>query len=433
MLPPLRVGVAGLGIVGASVLRLLERQRRTLELRTGRAIIVTGVSARARGRDRGMDLSDAEWHDDPVSLAQSGGIDLFVELIGGAEGPALEATKAALAAGKSVVTANKAMLAHHGLALAKAAEAKGVGLRFEASVAGGIPIVKTLREGLVGNSIERVYGILNGTCNYILSRMEAEKLSFADCLSAAQKLGYAEADPTFDIGGFDTAHKLAILTSLAFGTAVDAEAVAVEGIDSITLDDLQAADELGYRIKLLGVAKRTASGIEQRVHPTMVRKSSAIAQIMGVTNAVVVNADAVREMTLAGPGAGGDATASAVVADIADIAKGDRTPGFGLPAYSLALLERAPLQAHEGGYYIRLALHDRPGAAAAVAMRMAESQISLESIIQRSQPGANADAPVPVTFITHATHEDALRRAVDAVVADGHIAAKPQVIRIERE
>ena len=433
MLPPLRVGVAGLGTVGASVLRLLERQRRTLELRTGRAIIVTGVSARSRDRDRGIDLSNAEWHDDPVSLARSSGIDLFVELIGGAEGPALEATKAALEAGKSVVTANKAMLAYHGLALAKAAEAEGAGLRFEASVAGGIPIVKTLREGLVGNTIERVYGILNGTCNYILSRMEAEKLSFTDCLSAAQKLGYAEADPTFDIGGFDPAHKLAILTSLAFGTAVDAEAVAVEGIESITLDDLQAADDLGYRIKLLGVAKRTASGIEQRVHPTMVRKSSAIAQIMGVTNAVVVNADAVREMTLAGPGAGGDATASAVVADIADIAKGDRTPGFGLPASSLVPLERAPLQAHEGGYYIRLSLHDRPGAAAAVAMRMAESQISLESIIQRSQPGANADAPVPVTFITHATHEDALRRAVDAVVADGHIAAKPQVIRIERE
>ena len=433
MLPPLRAGVAGLGTVGASVLRLLERQRRTLELRTGRAIIVTGVSARSRGRDRGIDLSNAEWHDDPVALARSGDIDLFVELIGGSDGPALDATKAALESGKSVVTANKAMLAHHGLALAKIAEAKGVGLRFEASVAGGIPIVKTLREGLVGNSIERVYGILNGTCNYILSRMEAEKISFADCLSAAQKLGYAEADPTFDIGGFDTAHKLAILTSLAFGTAVDAEAVAVEGIESITLDDLQAADDLGYRIKLLGVAKRTSSGIEQRVHPTMVRKSSAIAQIMGVTNAVVVNADAVREITLAGPGAGGDATASAVVADIADIAKGDRTPGFGLPVASLAPLERAPLQAHQGGYYIRLSLHDRPGAAAAVAMRMAESQISLESIIQRSQPGANADAPVPVTFITHATHEDALRRAVDAVVADGHIAAKPQVIRIERE
>jgi homoserine dehydrogenase len=388
---------------------------------------------RDRGRDRGLDLSRLEWHDDPVRLARSPSIDVFVELIGGSDGPALEATRAALAAGKSVVTANKAMLAHHGLALAAQAEAKGLGLRFEASVAGGIPIVKVLREGLAGNETARVYGILNGTCNYILSRMEAEQLSFAECLAAAQQLGYAEADPTFDIGGFDTAHKLAILTSLAFGTAVDAEAVAVEGIESITLGDIQAAADLGYRIKLLGVAKRTAAGIEQRVHPTMVPKSSAIAQIMGVTNAVVVNADAVRETMLSGPGAGGEATASAVVADLADLARGDVSPGFGLPAHALKTLERAPLQAHEGGYYIRLALHDRPGAAAAVAMRMAEAKISLESIVQRSQPGAQPGVPVPVTFITHATHEDAIHRAVAAVIADGHIAAKPQVIRIERE
>lgn len=434
MLPPLRVGVAGLGTVGAAVLRLLERQRPTLELRCGRAIVVTAVSARDRGRARGLDLAGIAWHDDPVALAQSPDIDIFVELIGGADGPALAATQAAIAAGKSVVTANKAMLAHHGSELAASAEAQKRALRIEASVAGGIPIVKTLREGLVGNTVERVYGILNGTCNYILSRMEAEKISFDACLKDAQALGYAEADPTFDIGGFDTAHKLAILTSLAFGTKVDAEAVAVEGIESITLADLQAADDLGYRVKLLGVAKRTASGIEQRVHPTMVPKSSAIAQIMGVTNAVVANADAVRETMLSGPGAGGEATASAVVADIADIAKGDLSPCFGLPANALSTLERAPMQTHEGGYYVRVSLFDRPGAAAAIAMRMAEMQISLESIVQRSKPGArDAAAAVPVTFITHATHEGAIRRAVEAVVADGHIAEKPQVIRIERE
>lgn len=433
MLPPLRVGVAGLGTVGAAVLRLLERQRHTLELRCGRAVVVTAVSARDRSRDRGIDLAGLAWHDDPVLLAQSAEIDVFVELIGGAEGPALAATQAAIAAGKSVVTANKAMLAHHGLDLAASAEMQERALRIEASVAGGIPIVKTLREGLVGNTIERVYGILNGTCNYILSRMEAEKISFAACLADAQALGYAEADPTFDIGGFDTAHKLAILTSLAFGTKVDAEAVAVEGIETITLADLQAADDLGYRVKLLGVAKRTASGIEQRVHPTMVPKSSAIAQIMGVTNAVVVNADAVRETMLSGPGAGGEATASAVVGDIADIAKGDLSPCFGLPASALSRLDRAPMQTHEGGYYVRVSLFDRPGAAAAIAMRMAEMQISLESIVQRSKPGRGTDAAVPVTFITHATHEGAIRRAVAAVVADGHVAEKPQVIRIERE
>ncbi len=432
MLPPLRVGVAGLGTVGAAVLRLLQRQQHALELRCGRAIVVAAVAARDRALDRGVDLAGFAWHDDPIALARSADIDVFVELIGGAGGVALAATQAALAAGKPVVTANKAMLASRGLELAKAAEAKGVALRIEAAVAGGIPIVKTLREGLVGNRVERVYGILNGTCNYILSRMEAERLSFAECLADAQALGYAEADPTFDIGGFDTAHKLAILTSLAFGTAVDADAVAVEGIETITLADLQAADDLGYRVKLLGVAKRTASGIEQRVHPTMVPKSSAIAQITGVTNAVVVNADAVRETTLSGPGAGGEATASAVVADLADVARGDRTPCFGLPVASLAELERAPMQLHQGGYYVRLALYDRPGAAAAIAMRMAEMQISLESIVQRARPGSQA-ASVPVTFITHATHEGAIRKAVEAVVADGHIAEKPQVIRIERE
>ena len=431
MSAPLRIGVAGLGTVGAAVLRVLARRADGLAARTGRPIEVTGVCAR-----RARDVGGAAWYDDPVALATSPDVDCLVELIGGEGGPALDAVRAALASGKSVVTANKAMIARHGTELAAAAETAGVALRFEAAVAGGVPIVKTLREGLAGNAVERVYGILNGTCNYILSRMEAEKLSFADCLAEAQRLGYAEADPTFDIGGFDTAHKLAILTSLAFGTRVDAEAVAVEGIETITLADLQAADDLGYRVKLLGVAKRTGSGIEQRVHPTMVPKSSAIAQVMDVTNAVVVNADAVRELTLAGPGAGGEATASAVVADIADVAGGDRSPPFGMPATALAPLHRASIDTHEGGYYLRLALHDRPGAAAAVAMRMADEGISLESIVQRSRPagrGVVPQGPVPVTFITHPTPERAIRAAIAAVVGDGHIAETPQVIRIERE
>lgn len=435
MSPPLRVGVAGLGTVGAAVLHVLRRQQEALIQRTGRAIEVVGVSARDRDKALRLGIEQMTWHDDPVELAARPDVDCFVELIGGEGGVALASVRRALETGKSVVTANKAMLARNGLELARAAEAKGVALRFEASVAGGIPVVKTLREGLAANRIERVYGILNGTCNYILSRMEAEKLSFADCLKDAQRLGYAEADPTFDIGGFDTAHKLAILTSLAFGTAVDADAVAVEGIEQITLADLQAADDLGYRIKLLGVAKRTASGIEQRVHPTMVPKTSAIAQVMGVTNAVVVNADAVRELTLSGPGAGGEATASAVVADLADVARGDRGPTFGIPADRLSPLVRASIEAHEGGYYIRCALYDRPGAAAAIAMRMAEKGISLESIVQRSRAasGSASQTPVPVTFITHATPERAVREAIAGVIADGHIAEKPQVIRIERE
>ena len=434
---PLRVGIAGLGTVGASVIQLLHNQSNALSNLTGRSIRVTGISARDRNRDRGVDVSGMAWFDDPVALAKSPEIDLFVELMGGSDGPARAAVEAALHAGKPVVTANKALLATHGMSLARIAEDKHVALAFEASVAGGIPVVKTLREGLAGNSIQRVYGILNGTCNYILSKMEQEGLSFSECLVEAQRLGYAEADPTFDIGGFDTAHKLAILTSLAFGTAIDAEAIHVEGIQSISLADLRSADELGFRIKLLGVAQRTARGIEQRVHPTMVPKSSPIAQVMGVLNAVTIDADAVKELTLVGPGAGGLATASAVVADIADIARGIRSAPFGRRTDDLEVVERIPMQRHEGGYYIRLMVHDRPGAVAAIATRMAERGISLESIMQRrsltskgySQPGG----AVPVVLITYATTETLIREALEKVVVDGTIAEAPQLIRIERE
>ncbi|MGO8738699.1 homoserine dehydrogenase [Rhodoblastus sp.] len=428
----LRVGIAGLGTVGAAVMRLLEAQSADLAARTGKKIVVTGVSARDPARERGVNLSGATWFTTPMELAASENIDLFVELIGGDEGPARDSVEAALSAGKSVVTANKALLAKHGIALARLAEQHHTALAFEASVAGGIPIVKTLREGLAGNSIERVYGILNGTCNYILSQMELEGLSFAECLAEAQKLGYAEADPTFDIGGFDTAHKLAILASLAFGVKLDAEAISIEGIQDISLADLQAAAELGYRVKLLGVAQRTPHGVEQRVHPTMVPLSSAIAQVMGVTNAVTVDADAVNELTLVGPGAGGMATASAVVADIADIARGIRSAPFGLPVEHLAAADKSPMQRHEGGYYIRLAVRNHIGAAAAIATRMAEHGISLESIVQR-RASAGDDSVAPVVLVTYATTEASVREALAQIVKDGHVADKPQVIRIERE
>ena len=335
-------------------------------------------------------MAASTFFDDPAALAVSDQIDLFVELIGGADGPAYVATKAALGRAVPVVTANKAMIARHGLELAALAEKAGVALSFEASSAGGIPIVKTLREAMAGNSVRRVYGILNGTCNYILSRMETDGLSFEECLADAQRLGYAEADPTFDIGGFDTAHKLAILTSLAFGTRIDADAIHIEGIETISLTDLAAADELGYRIKLLGVAERTARGVEQRVHPTMVAKSSAIAQVMGVLNAVTIDGDAVGELTLIGPGAGGEATASAVAADIADIARGIVAPAFGRPVALLEEAERIPVQRHEGGYYIRLSVEDRPGAMAAIATRMGEKKISLEAIMQKGRPAKGA-------------------------------------------
>jgi homoserine dehydrogenase len=436
----LRVGVAGLGTVGASVVRILARQDNALTERSGRKIRVTAVSAREKAKDRGLDLSGLAWFDDPVALAQSDKVDCVVELVGGSDGVAKAAVEAAIASGKHVVTANKALLAKHGLALAKAAEAKGVALAFEASAAGGIPVVKTLREALPGNAIFRLYGILNGTCNYILSRMELEGLTFAECLKDAQRLGYAETDPTFDVEGFDTAHKLAILTSLAFGTRIDADAVYVEGISSITPLDLAMAKELGYRVKLLGVAERTKSGIEQRVHPTMVPRTSAIAQVMGVTNAVTIDADAVKELTLIGPGAGGEATASAVIADIADVASGRVHAPFGRPVDRLEDAARPPMQRHEGGYYIRLAVHDRPGAAAGVATRMAEQDISLESILQkRSESAATKDphgrsgAPVPLVLITYAATEAAIRAAVERIAGDGLIAEPPQVIRIERE
>jgi homoserine dehydrogenase len=441
MTSPLKVGLAGLGTVGTAVMRLIAEQGEVLTVRCGRPIEVVAVTARSRDKKRDADLGSCRWLDDPVALAREPGIDVFVELIGGEGDPAHAAVATALAAGKSVVTANKALLARHGEALAVRAEQHGAALNFEAAVGGAIPIVKTLREGLLGNAIERVYGILNGTCNYILTRMERERLDFGVCLKEAQRLGYAEADPTFDIEGFDTAQKLAILSSLAFGTRLDPDAIYVEGISSITLADLDAADELGYRLKLLGVAVRTDKGIEQRVHPTMVPKESPIAQVMGVTNAITVDAAEIDPITLVGPGAGGMATASAVVSDIADIARGVRTAPFGRPSAALRSSEKAPMQRHEGGYYIRLLARDRPGTAATIATRLAEQAISLESIVQKhrgvrpqggDQPSDRTE-PVPVILITYATTEDAVRTALAAVEADGVIAATPQLIRIEKD
>jgi len=430
---PLRLGVAGLGVVGTSLVRLLQRRHEELIKRVGRALVVAAYSARRKG-DRGVDLGDAAYFANPAELAASAEIDIFVELIGGADGVAFDAVKAALSRGTSVVTANKAMLAAHGFELSALAERSGAQLFFEAAVGGGIPVIKTLRESLAGNAIQRVSGILNGTCNYILSRMETDNLPFEVCLSEAQRLGYAEADPTFDVGGFDTAHKLAILASLAFGAKIDAGAVSVEGIETITLADLSAADELGFRIKLLGVAERTAHGVEQRVHPTMVAKSAPLAQTMGVLNAVSIDGDAIGELTLVGAGAGGDATASAVAADIVDIARGVRVSPFGRPAASLVEADRVPMQRHEGGYYVRLAVVDRPGAMGAIAARMGEQLISLEAIMQkRATREAAAAGVAPVVLMTYGTTESSIREALARTVEDGVVRERPQVIRIERE
>ena len=378
MVAPLKIGLAGLGTVGSAVARLIDQEADTLALRCGRAIEVVAVTARSRTKKRDLGSRPLRWASDPVALARDPEVDVFVELMGGDGDPAKSAIEAALKAGKSVVTANKALLARHGVALAGLAEESGAALDFEAAVGAAIPIVKTLREGLAGNAFDRVYGILNGTCNYILTRMEQDKLPFADCLKDAQRLGYAEADPTFDVEGYDTAQKLSILASLAFGIKVNPEAVFVEGISSITPEDLEAAAELGYRIKLLGVAVRTEEGIEQRVHPTMVRLGSPLAEVMGVTNAVSIDAEGIAPITLVGPGAGGAATASAVVSDLGDIARGVRPAPFGRPTASLVASSRAPMQRHEGGYYIRLLAVDRPGTFATIARHLADEQISLE-------------------------------------------------------
>jgi homoserine dehydrogenase len=436
---PLKLGIAGLGTVGTGLLQLLQEQRERLQETTGRRLEVTGVCARARSKDRGISIQDFAWFDSAERLAADAATDVFVELMGGEDGVAKAAVEAALNAGKPVVTANKALLARHGLHLAGLAEKNDAALNFEAAVAGGIPIIKTLREAVSGNQIRRVYGILNGTCNYILTQMQEEHRSFADVLREAQAKGYAEADPTFDIGGFDTAHKLALLTSVAFATNVGFEHIHVEGIQSITGADIEAADDLGYRIKLLGVALMTDSGIEQRVHPAMVPKHSAIAEVSGVTNCVAIDGDYCGNLLLAGPGAGARATASAVVSDIIDIARGGRVPPFGVPVAKLKPYRRSRLGQHQGAYYVRLLVHDRPGAMASIAGRMGQWQVSLESIVQRrprgARPGIDATpklgAPTPVTLITHETTEEHVRCALDAVFSDGQVAEKPQMIRIE--
>lgn len=439
MVAPLKVGIAGLGTVGAEVVRLIESQSRALSARCGRGVRVVAVSARSKAKKRGLDLRGLEWAKNPLALANDPKIDCFVELMGGSGEPALSAIEAALRNGKSVVTANKALIAKHGSRLAALAEKHGGALNYEAAVGAAIPVIKTLREGLAGTGINRVYGILNGTCNYILTRMEREGLSFAECLKDAQRLGYAEANPSFDVDGHDTAQKLAILASLAFGTKVNQSAVYVEGISSIAPEDLRAAEELGYRVKLLGVAVRTESGIEQRVHPTMVPRSSSIAQVMDVTNAVTIDGEGIPPITLVGPGAGGAATASAVFADIADVARGIRAAPFGRPIAKLKIATKAPMKRHEGGYYIRLMARDLAGTAATIATRLAEQKISIESIVQRHPDGAvepvntrGKPSPVPVILITYATTEDAVRRALHAVQQDRVITGRPQVIRIEK-
>jgi homoserine dehydrogenase len=423
--PPLRVGVAGLGTVGAGVVRLLDENADIIRARAGRPIQVTAVSARDRARDRGVSLAGLRWYDDPVALAADPDVDVVAELIGGSEGPAKALAEAAIGGSKNLVTANKALLALHGAALARAAEEAGVTLGFEAAVAGGIPIIKALREGLAGNRILRVAGILNGTCNYILTTMREEKRDFGDVLADAQALGYAEADPSFDIDGIDAAHKLAILAALSFGRQVDFSSVHVEGIRRISALDIAFAEELGYRIKLLGIARETPAGTEIRVHPAMVPKAALLASVDGVYNAVLAEGNFVGTVFLQGRGAGAGPTASAVVADLIDIARGTKIPVWGA---ELSQAAAVPIAAHQGAYFLRLMVVDQPGVLADVTAILRDHGISLESMLQHGRKPGEA---VPIVLVTHETNEAAIGRAIARIALLESVLEEPALIRIE--
>ena len=428
MKAPLRIGIAGLGTVGAGVVKLLAEHGRLLSLRGGRPLKVVAVSARRKARKRDIDVSRVRWESDPMALATAPDIDVVVELIGGSSGVARRLVQTALRSGKHVVTANKALLAMHGAELATLAEKKGGILSFEAAVAGGIPIIKALREGLVGNRVGRLYGILNGTCNYILTTMRETGRDFEAVLAEAQAAGYAEADPSFDVDGIDAAHKLAVLTGAAFGAKVNFAGVHIEGIRHVSAMDIQFAEELGFRIKLLGLARETRYGIEQRVHPCMVPLAAPIAHIEGVFNAVVVEGDFVGTTMFQGRGAGQGPTASAVVADLVDVARGREMPAFVVPAHRLADKKVSPMDRHQGAYYIRLMVQDRPGVISAVSGALAKERISLESMLQR---GRSQSGEVPVVLTTHETEEAAMRRALTRIAKLGAVAEEPCVIRIE--
>ncbi|MCV6587172.1 MAG: homoserine dehydrogenase, partial [Marinibacterium sp.] len=366
------------------------------------------------------------WETDAVALAQRDDVDVFVELMGGSEGAAKDATEAALAAGKDVVTANKALLALHGQALAETAEAAGRVIRYEAAVAGGIPVIKSLTEGLAGNEITRVMGVMNGTCNYILTNMEARGMGYDALFDECAELGYLEADPNLDVGGIDAGHKLAILASIAFGTQVDFDGIELEGIQQISLEDIRHAADMGYRIKLLGVAQRTGRGLEQRMRPCLVPASSPLGQLEGGTNMVVIEGDAVEQVVLRGPGAGEGPTASAVMGDICDVARGLRLPTFGQPATTLSQAPRA-VSGASVPYYLRLSLLDKPGALAKVAAILGEAGISIDRM---RQYGHN-EPTAPVLFVTHKTTRAALDTALSGIAKLDVVDGTPVALRIE--
>jgi homoserine dehydrogenase len=423
---PLRLGIAGLGTVGAGTVKIVQRHNNRLAARAGRAIQITAVSARSRDKDRGVRLNDYAWEDDPVALAQRDDVDVFVEVMGGSDGPALAATEAALKAGKDVVTANKAMLALHGQRLAHLADDNGAVIRFEAAVAGGIPVIKALGESLAGNDIIRVMGVMNGTCNYILTRMEDEGLAYDEVFAAADKLGYLEADPTLDVGGIDAGHKLALLSALAFGTQVNFDGIEIEGIEQVSIEDIEQAAELGFRIKLLGVAEMTGRGLEQRMSPCLVPVSSPLGQLEGATNMVVLEGDAVDRIVLRGAGAGEGPTASAVMGDVMDLARGLRLPAFGQPAATLQSATSA-VSAAPAQFYLRMSLEDRPGALAKIAAVLGDEGISIDRMRQRE----HTEPTATVLIVTHKATRSAIDAAIAAMRSTGVLVGDPVAIRIE--
>lgn len=427
MTEPLRIALAGLGTVGAGVIRLIDANGELIARRAGRPIEVVAVSARDRAKDRGVDISRFDWVDDTAALAHHPKADVVVELVGGSDGPALALARASLAGGKSFVTANKAMIAHHGLELASAAEDAGLALKFEAAVAGGVPVIKGLREGAAANEIARVYGILNGTCNFILSKMEAEGRDFADILSEAQRLGYAEADPSFDIDGVDAAHKLSILASLAFGTQPAFDQVAITGVRHVIAADIAEAAALGYRVRLLGVADAGAGGLFQRVHPHLVPLSHPLAHVTGSTNAVVAEGNFVGRLLFQGAGAGDGPTASAVVADLIDIARGEFGPPYAMPAAALATPGAAEAGERTGRAYVRFTVADKVGVLAEIAAAMRDAGVSIESLMQR---GASADGSVLVAIVTHEGPERAVAQALDKLRGSASLTGEPMWMHI---
>ena len=431
MSEPLRIALAGLGTVGGGVIRLIAR-------RAGRPIVITAVSARNRGKDRGVDLSGYHWEDDMVILGERHDVDVVVELVGGADGPALALARTTFEAGKALVTANKAMIAHHGIELATRAEAAKAALKFEAAVAGGIPVIKGLKEGAAANAIQRVYGILNGTCNYILSTMEDTGRDFADVLAEAQAKGYAEADPTFDIDGIDAAHKLSILASVAFGTAIDFQSVIATGIRRVLAADIAQADALGYCMRLIGMAETDVDAegnrrLFQRVHPHLVHRDHPLAHVDGATNAVVVEGNFAGPLLFQGAGAGDGPTASAVVADLIDIARGDIGAPFSIPVAELDPATPAASGHRSGRAYLRFTVADRPGVLAEITAAMRDAGVSIESMIQKGR-GVAGDAPgagqVLVAMVTHEGPESGIAEALRLLEGSPSLAEAPLVMHI---